>query len=106
MKPTIEKHSFTFEENQIEPHSLRATLPDDPGEPADPIGLLKSGHFASKVIQWITDTGVSVRARLPFLLEQTQPVPAEAGVMISGTTRLAAVGFVFVEAFLMWQFFY
>ena len=76
-------------------------LPDNPLDVPEPIGLLKGGYWAQTVTRWVTDTGVAVRARLPFLSKMAEQAPKPNQQLLSGTTQLALIGFLIVEIILL-----
>ena len=77
-------------------------IPDNPLDVPDPVGLWRAGYWAQSLVQWVTDTGVSVRARLPFIRSTPVVKPPEPSGM-SGTTQLAVAGFLSIELVLLWS---
>ena len=80
-----------------------APLPENPQDVPEPVGLLNTGYWAQTVARWVTDTGVAVRARLPFLTKMADRAPEPSKQLLSGTTQLALLGFLAVELLLLFE---
>jgi len=80
-----------------------AELPTDPQEAPEPVGLWKAGHWAQKVARWVTDTGVAVRARLPFISGLADKSPPVAKQLLSGSAQLSLAGLLIIEVLLLLQ---
>ena len=92
-----------WNENSESVDSEVIKLPDNPQDVPEPIGLLNAGYWAQTVTRWVTDTGVAVRARLPFLSKMADQAPRPSKQLLSGTTQLALMGFLVVELILLFE---
>ena len=78
-------------------------LPENPQDVPEPVGLLKTHEWAQTLARWVTDTGVAVRARLPFLSQMAYKAKKPPEPFLSGTTQLSLLGFLVVELLLLFE---
>lgn len=92
-----------MEKNSIEERSGSVGLPENPMDVPEPVGLIRAREWAQSVARWVTDTGVAVRARLPFLSQMAYKAEQKPEPFLSGTTQLSLFGFLVVELLLLFE---